>query len=53
MNSWGNCKELFWIGNILIFIDTITDYIWVYNVETRQPLIIFQGLAKLKKIFRF
>ena len=53
-NSYGNCKELFWISpQILVFIDTMTNYIWVYNVETHQPLLIFQGLAKLKKIFRF
>ena len=54
MTSWGNCKELFWISpNVLVFLDTMTNYIWIYNVETHQPLIIFQGLAKLKKIFRF
>ena len=37
MTSWGNCKELFWIGNILVFIDTMTDYIWIYDYNNQNP----------------
>ena len=52
MTSWGNCKELFWIGNILIFVDTMTDYIWVYDYNNQNPLYIFTGYSKLKKFFK-
>ena len=53
MTSWGNCKELFWLTNdILVFIDTITDYIWVYDTYTQNPLYIFTGYAKIKNFFK-
>lgn len=54
MNSWGNCKELFWISpNILIFLDTMTNYIWIYDYSNQNPIHIFTGYAKLKKFFKF
>ena len=53
MSNWGNCKELFWIGNILVFLDTVTDYIWVYDYYNQSPIHIFTGYSKFKKFFGF
>ena len=51
---WGNCKELFWLTpNILVFIDTMTDYIWIYDTYNQSSIYIFTGYAKLKKFFKF
>ena len=53
MNSWGFCKELFWLtSNILVFIDTVTDYIWIYNTDNQNPIHIFTGYSKIKKFFK-
>lgn len=53
MSSWGYCKELFWLTpSILVFIDTTTDYIWIYNINNNNPLYIFTGYSKLKKFFK-
>ena len=53
MISWGNCKELFWINpNILVFIDTMTDDIWVYDYNNQNPLYIFTGYSKIKNFFK-
>ena len=52
-NSYGNCKELFWLTNdILVFIDTMTNYIWVYDYNNQSPLYIFTGYAKIKNFFK-
>ena len=54
MTNWGNCKELFWINNsILVFLDTVTDYIWIYDIYNQNPIYIFTGYAKIKKFFGF
>ena len=53
MTSWGNCKELFWLTNdILVFIDTMTDYVWIYDTYNQSPLYIFTGYAKIKNFFK-
>ena len=40
MNTWGNCKELFWLGNILVFLDTTTDYIWIYDYANNSSNLV-------------
>ena len=52
MNTWGNCKELFWIGNILVFLDTTTDYIWIYNVVDNYPIHIFTFYKTIKRLLK-
>lgn len=52
MSGWGNCKELFWFGNILVFLDTTTDYIWIYNYTNNNPIYILKFYKKLKQIFK-
>ena len=52
MNTWGNCKELFWIGNILVFLDTTTDYIWVYDYANNNPIHIFRFYKTIKQILK-
>ena len=53
MTSWGNCKELFWLtNNILVFIDTMTDYVWIYDTYNQSPLYIFTGYSKIKNFFK-
>ena len=53
MNTWGNCKELFWLtNNILVFLDTTTDYIWIYNVDTNYPIHIFTFYKTIKNILK-
>ena len=53
MTSWGFCKELFWLtSSILVFIDTATDYIWIYDTKNQNPIHIFIGYSKIKKFFK-
>lgn len=49
---WGYCKELFWLNNILVFIDTMTDYIWIYDFENQNPIHVFTGYSKIKKFLK-
>lgn len=49
---WGYCKELFWIGDIIVFIDTMTDYIWIYDFDNQNPIYIFTFYSKIKKFFK-
>ena len=49
---WGYCKELFWIGDIIVFIDTMTDYIWIYDFNNQNPIHIFTFYSKIKKVFQ-
>ena len=52
MNTWGNCRELFWISNnVLVFLDTTTDYIWIYNIKTNNPIYIFTFYKTIKSFF--
>ena len=52
-DNYGYCKELFWLTpNILVFLDTMTDYIWIYNVVEHNPIYIFTGYSKFKKFFQ-
>ena len=53
MNTWGNCKELFWLNNtILVFIDTTTDYIWIYDTLNNNPIHIFTFYKTIKRFLK-
>lgn len=53
MNTWGNCKELFWLtNNVLVFLDTTTDYIWIYDYTNNNPIYILRFYKKIKQILK-
>ena len=45
-------NTLFSFGNITIFIDPQTDYIWIYNTDTNYPIHIFKFYKKIKNLFK-
>ena len=47
-----NCIVLFDFGRYVVFKDSITDYIWLYDFENRYPVYCFKLFAKIKKIFK-